>query len=351
MSLGATPRAALLAPRSEAELDELLSRPTAGVVDALRECPGDVLILGAGGKMGPTLARMVRRAVDEVGDGRRVMAVSRFSSPRAASELEARGVEAIRADLVDRDAVAALPDAPNVIFMAGQKFGTRELPALTWVTNVVVPAIAAERYRGSRVVAFSTGNVYALSPTSGRGSRESDALGPIGEYAWSCLGRERVLEHASRARGTRVSVVRLNYAVDLRYGVLTDLALKIAAGEPVDARMGAVNVIWQGDASAQAIQSLRHAGVPPFVLNVTGPERLSVRAVALELGRLLDREPTIIGHEEPDALLSDTALAQSLFGPPTVSAETLIAWTAAWVGAGGTTLGKSTRFEEREGNF
>jgi nucleoside-diphosphate-sugar epimerase len=351
MSLGATPRAALLAPRSEAELDELLSRPTAGVVDTLRECPGDVMILGAGGKMGPTLARMVRRALDDAGDGRRVMAVSRFSSPRAVSELEKRGVEAFRSDLSDREAVAALPDAPNVIFMAGQKFGTRELPALTWVTNVVVPAVAAERYRDSRVVAFSTGNVYPLSPASGRGSRETDTLSPIGEYAWSCLGRERVLEHASRARGTRISVVRLNYAVDLRYGVLTDLALKIAAGEPVDARMGAVNVIWQGDASAQAIQSLRHAAVPPFVLNVTGPERLSVRAVALELGRLLDREPTIIGTEEPDALLSDTALAQSLFGPPTVSAETLIAWTAAWVRGGGITLGKSTRFEEREGNF
>ena len=351
MSLGATPRAALLTPRSDAELEELLSRPTAGVADALRACAGDVVILGAGGKMGPSLARMVRRAAEQIGDGRRVIAVSRFSSPDAAEELERRGVEAISADLADRDAVARLPEAPNVIFMAGQKFGTRELPALTWLTNVVVPAMAAERYRDSRLVAFSTGNVYALSPAASPGSRESDAPRPVGEYAWSCLGRERVLEHASRARGTQVSIVRLNYAVDLRYGVLTDLGLKIAAGHSIDLRMGAVNVIWQGDASAQAIQSLRHAAVPPFLLNVTGPERLSVRAVALELGRLLEREPVFVGREEPDALLSDTALAQSLFGPPTVSAETLIAWTAEWIRRGGATLGKATRFEEREGNF
>jgi nucleoside-diphosphate-sugar epimerase len=351
VSLGSTPHAALLAPRTDAELEELLSRPTAGVAEALRACPGDVVILGAGGKMGPSLARMVRRAADQISDGRRVIAVSRFSSPQASRELEERGVETISADLGDRDALSRLPDAPNVIFMAGQKFGTRELPALTWLTNVVVPALAAERYRGSRMVAFSTGNVYALSPASGRGSRESDAPRPVGEYAWSCLGRERVMEHASRSRGTPVSIIRLNYAVDLRYGVLTDLGLKIAAGDPIGLRMGAVNVIWQGDASAQAIQSLRHAAVPPFVLNVTGPERLSVRAVALELGRLLEREPVFAGREESDALLSDTSLAQSLFGPPTVSAETLIAWTAEWIRRGGATLGKATKFEEREGNF
>jgi nucleoside-diphosphate-sugar epimerase len=351
MSLGATPRAALLAPKSETELEELLSRPTAGVADALRASPGDVLILGAGGKMGPSLVRMVRRAADELNDGRRVIAASRYSSPGAVTALERHGVEVARLDLADRAALTALPDAPNVIFMAGQKFGTRELPALTWLTNVVVPALAAERFRDSRLVAFSTGNVYALTPASGAGSREHDAPGPLGEYAWSCLGRERVLEHASRARGTRVSIIRLNYAVDLRYGVLTDLALKIVAGQAIDVRMGVVNVIWQGDAAAQAIQSLTHAAVPPFTLNVTGPEKLSVRAVALELGRLLDREPLFVGQEEPDALLSDTALAQSLFGPPTVSAETLIAWTADWVRRGGAILGKATHFEEREGNF
>jgi nucleoside-diphosphate-sugar epimerase len=346
-----TARAARFAPRSEDELEELLSRPTAGVVEALHACPGDVVVLGAGGKMGPSLTRMVRRAADELNDGRRVFGVSRFSAAEAMAALEKWRIEPIRADLTDRDALIALPDVPNVIFMAGQKFGTRELPSLTWVTNTVVPAIAAERYRESRMVAFSTGNVYPLTAATSGGSREGDVPGPVGEYAWSCLGRERVLEHASRTRGTPASIVRLNYAVDLRYGVLVDLALKITASEPIDLRMGYVNAIWQGDASAQAIQCLRHAAVPPFVVNVTGAEVLSVRAVALELGRILEREPLFVGREQGDALLSDTTLAQSLFGPPTVSGETLTTWTAEWVRGGHPTLGKSTRFEEREGTF
>ncbi len=341
----------MFAPRSEDELEDLLSRPTAGVVEALRACPGDVIVLGAGGKMGPTLARMVRRAVGKLGDGRRVFAASRFSSDRARAQLDGWGVEPVRVDLADQVALRALPDVPNVIFMAGQKFGTRELPSLTWVTNTVVPALVAERYREARLVAFSTGNVYALTPASGSGSRETDALSPLGEYAWSCVGRERVLEQASRARGTATAIVRLNYAVDLRYGVLMDLARKVAAGEPVDLRMGAVNVIWQGDATAQAIQCLPLAAVPPFVVNVTGPERLSVRALALELGRHVGREPVFSGSEEADALLSDTRLAQSLFGRPAVSAETLVAWTAEWLRAGHPTSDRTTHFEEREGNF
>ncbi len=301
--------------------------------------------------MGPTLARMARRAADELGDARRVIAVSRYSSPESMRPLEERGIEAIRADLADRDAVAALPDAPNVIYMAGQKFGTRELPARTWVANVVVPAIAAERYREARIVAFSTGNVYALSSVAGGGSTERDAPGPVGEYAWSCLGRERVLEHASRARGTPVAIVRLNYAVDLRYGVLVDLALKVANGQPIDLRMGYLNAIWQGDASAQALSLMAHATTPPFVINVTGPERISVRAAAQELGRVLGKEPAFVGQEAEDALLSDTTLSQSLFGPPTISSETLLAWTAEWVRSGGHILGKATHFEEREGRF
>jgi nucleoside-diphosphate-sugar epimerase len=339
------------APRTEDELEERLSRPTAGVVDALRACPGDVVVLGAGGKMGPSLARMVLRAASELGDGRAVVAVSRFSSAQAAARLESWGVRAVRADLTDRDALAALPDAPNVIFMAGQKFGTRELPALTWVANTVVPALAAERYRGARMVAFSTGTVYPLTPVTAGGSREGDPPGPVGEYAWSCLGRERVFEYASRARGTPVAIVRLNYAVDLRYGVLVDIARKVWSREPIDLRMGHVNLIWQGDASALAIQCLARASVPPLVVNVTGPETLSVRAVALELGRVLEREPVFTAGEEDDALLSNTTLAQSFFGPPTVSGETLLAWVAEWIRGGGTQLGKATHFEEREGNF
>jgi nucleoside-diphosphate-sugar epimerase len=331
----------------------MLSRPPAGVIRALEECPGDVAILGAGGKMGPTVARMVRRAADQSAGGasRRVLAVSRFGSESPADQLVESGVEVVRADLTDWASLASLPETPNVIFLAGQKFGTRALPTTTWVTNTVVPALVADRFRGSRVVALSTGNVYPLTPVRGGGSSEDDPPGPIGEYAWSCLGRERVLEHASRARGTPIAIVRLNYAVDLRYGVLVDLALKVAGGSPVDLRMGYVNVIWQGDAAAQVVQCLVHAAVPPFVVNVAGPEVLAVREVAQEFGRLLGREPVFTGVESADALLSDTNRAQALWGPPSVTASRLIAWVADWVTHGGVTLGKPTHFEQREGSF
>jgi nucleoside-diphosphate-sugar epimerase len=339
------------APRSEAELDDVLSRPPAGVIRALEECPGDVAILGAGGKMGPTVARMVRRASDDAGPPRKVLAVSRFNSAALAEQLTESGIEVVRADLTDWASLASLPETPNVIFLAGQKFGTRSLPATTWVTNAVVPALVADRFRGSRIVALSTGNVYPLTPVRSGGSHEDDAPGPVGEYAWSCLGRERVLEHASRTRGTPMAIVRLNYAVDLRYGVLVDLALKVASGTPVDLRMGFVNVIWQRDAAANVIQCLSQTAVPPFVVNVAGPEILPVREVAHELGRLLGREPVFTGEESEDALLSNTARAQSLWGSPSVSASRLITWVADWLSHGGITLGKPTHFEQREGSF
>jgi nucleoside-diphosphate-sugar epimerase len=339
------------APRTEADLDNALSRPTEAVVQALIDCPGDVAILGAGGKMGPTVARMVRRAVILAGSNRRVLAVSRFSSGPLADQLADAGIEVERADLTDWASLAALPEMPNVIFLAGQKFGTRSLPSTTWVTNTVVPALVADRFRGSRIVALSTGNVYPLTRVAYAGSREEDTPGPVGEYAWSCLGRERVLEHASRARGTPVSIVRLNYAVDLRYGVLVDVALKVATRTPIDLTMGHVNVIWQGDASAQVIQALAHASVPPFVVNVAGPEVLRVRDVALEFGRRMGHEPVFIGEEATDALLSNTTRAQSLWGPPTMSATQLMNWVADWVMQGGVTLGKPTQFEQREGSF
>lgn len=346
-----TPPAAESAPRTVQELEERLSRPTEEVLEALVGAPGDVLVLGAGGKMGPSLARMVRRAAEELGDRRRVIAVSRFSNAGAAALLEEAGVEVVRGDLLERATIDRLPDAPNVIFMAGQKFGTGADPALTWVANTVVPGLVADRYRGARLVAFSTGNVYALTPVERGGAREEDPPQPAGEYAWSALARERVLAHAARTHGTRVAIVRLNYAVDLRYGVLVDLAQRILGGGAVDLRMGHVNVIWQGDASAQAIQCLVHAAVPPFVVNVTGPETLSVREIALELGRLLGREPRFTGSEGRDALLSQSAKALALFGPPVVSTGTLLGWVADWTLRGGTTLGKATHFEEREGRF
>jgi hypothetical protein len=341
----------LPAPRDDDQLEEYLSRPGPEVVDALRRCPGDVIVLGAGGKMGPSLTTMVRRAADTLADGRTITAVSRFSSHEAAARLESVGVRIVRAELGDRRAIQDLPDAPNVIYMAGQKFGTRDLPSLTWAVNTLVPAAVAERYASSRIVAFSTGNVYPLSPATGAGSREGDALTPIGEYANSCVGRERVLEHESRTHGTPMAIIRLNYAVDLRYGVLVDIAHRIVAGEPVSVDMGYVNVIWQGDANAQAIRALTMAASPPFPINVTGPERLSVRETAVRLGQLLGVTPRFTGREAPDALLSDTSRAQSLFGRPTVSTDLLIEWVASWVAGGGTRLGKATKFEVRDGRF
>lgn len=351
MNPGIAPRTTPTAPRSEEELEERLSRPTPEVVEALRATPGDVVVLGAGGKMGPSLTAMVKRAADALGDGRRVVAVSRWGNAGDAARLEGLGVDLVRADLLSSDTWTRLPDAPNVFFMIGQKFGTTAAPSLTWMTNTILPARAAERYRDARVVAFSTGNVYPLTPATGSGSRESDALSPVGEYAASCVGRERVFEDAAARWATRVALIRLNYAVDLRYGVLVDLAQRVLRNEAIDLAMGYVNCIWQGDANAIALRTLPLAGVPPFVLNVTGRERISVRAVALELGRLLGRAPRFTGREGADALLSDTDKAQALFGLPPVGEETITAWVAAWALAGGRTLGKATRFERRDGAF
>jgi nucleoside-diphosphate-sugar epimerase len=336
---------------SEAALEDALSAPSSGLLASLRSTPGDIVILGAAGKMGPTLARMARRALDELGRGDRVIAVSRFSSARAEESLHAWGIETIRCDLLDRSAVAALPDAPNVIFMAGQKFGTRDAPSTTWAMNVILPWIAAERYAQSRIVAFSTGNVYPLSSVSGGGSRESDAPSPIGEYGMSCLGRERIFEDVSARHGTRVAIVRLNYAIDMRYGVLVDIASRVLRGEPIDLRMGHVNVIWQGDANDWALRCLAHASTPPLLVNITGLETLAVRDVAVRLGELLNRAPVLTGTEAPDALLSNATLAHRLFGPLSVSTSTLLEWVADWVRAGQPLLGKPTHFEERTGAF
>ena len=342
----------MTAPDPDEALDRLLSAPTDAAADALRRSPGDVVVLGAGGKMGPTLARLVRRCVDERGAGaRRVIAVSRFGDAAAERALQDAGVETVRCDLADRDAVMRLPDAPNVIFMAGQKFGTTGAPAATWAMNVLVPAHCAERYAGARIVAFSTGNVYPLSPVASGGSRETDALAPVGEYAASCVGRERVLEWSAERRGTRVAIVRLNYAVALRYGVLTDLAVKVWRGEAIDVTMGHVNVIWQGDANALAVACLAHAASPPFVVNVTGGEVLSVRDLATRLGRLMGREPRITGVEAPDALLSRTDRMREALGGATTPVEDMLAWTAEWVREGRPLLGKPTKFERRDGAF
>ncbi len=335
-------------PRSDSELDDLLSAPGDATMAALARVPGDVVVLGAGGKMGPTLARMARRAA---APDRRVVAVSRFGAAGTVAMLRAAGVETIKCDLLDRAAVAALPDAPNVVFMAGQKFGTTDAPSRTWMMNVVVPATCAERYADSRIVAFSTGNVYPLVPVSSGGARESDPTGPVGEYAASCLGRERVFEDFARVRGTRVALVRLNYAIDLRYGVLVDIATRVLAGRPVQLAMGYVNVIWQRDAIRAALEVLPHAACPPLVMNVTGSAPVSVREVAVAIGRRLDREPAFEGHEADSALLSDTSRMQSLIGAPGMQLETMLDWVAEWVRAGRPLLGKATHFETRDGVY
>jgi nucleoside-diphosphate-sugar epimerase len=333
---------------TEHELDDLLSTPRAETTAALEACPGDIVILGAGGKMGPTLARMAARAR---ADSRRVIAVSRWSSAAAERALNDAGVETLRCDLLDPNAVARLPDAANVIFMAGQKFGTAEAPAMTWATNTIVPAHCGHRYRDSRIVAFSTGNVYPLTTVELGGSREDDAPGPVGEYAASCLGRERVFEFYAMHHRARVAIVRLNYAIALRYGVLVDIALKVYRGEPVSVEMGYVNVIWQGDANRIALECLRLASTPPFVVNVTGAEILSVRSLAEWFAKRFGKRARFMGTESADALLSNTSRMRETFAAPEVSLDQMREWVAEWIEEDGPLLGKATKFEARDGRF
>ncbi|MEA3246845.1 MAG: NAD-dependent epimerase/dehydratase family protein [Gemmatimonadota bacterium] len=337
----------MAAPQSLEELENRLSDPGADVVRALTACPGDIVVLGAGGKMGPTLTRMAVRAAD--GD-RRVVAVSKFTSGAAEAAIRAAGAETVRCDLLDPDAVAALPDAPNVIFMAGQKFGTADAPERTWAMNVTVPQICAVRYATSRIVAFSTGNVYPLVSISSGGAREADATEPVGTYAESCLARERIFE-AAALRGTKVAIMRLNYAIALTYGVLTDVAVAVATGAPVSLSMGYVNVIWQGDANRAALGLLPHATSPARVVNVTGRDTLRVRDLAEALGRRLGRAPVFSGVESGDALLSDATLMASLVGAPDVGTDAMLDWTADWVANGRPLLGKPTKFGVRDGVF
>lgn len=336
------------APRSEDDLEEALSRPTPSLVRVLDGVPGDLLVLGAGGKMGPSLARMAKRA----DPARRVIAVSRWANDGAQRTLERHGVETIRADLLDPRALTALPDATNVVFMAGQKFGTSANPALTWAMNAGVPAFASERYARARTVVFSTGNVYPLTPPERGGARESDAPAPVGEYAASCLARERLYAAAALRHGTPVAIVRLNYAHDLRYGVLTDLALRVAHRQPIDLAMGFVNVIWQGDANAFALAALSRAAAPdPFVVNVAGPTVLRVRDLALALGTRLGVVPELRGSEAPDALLSNGTRMRELLDEPLLPLDTLLDWVADWIARGGRLLDKPTAFERRDGRF
>jgi nucleoside-diphosphate-sugar epimerase len=277
--------------------------------------------------------------------------VSRFSSPAPQRALERHGVETIRCDLLDEEALARLPDAANVIFMAGRKFGSTGDESLTWAMNTHLPALVCRRYRTSRIVVFSTGNIYGLTSSGHGGSREDDVPAPVGEYAMSCLGRERMFEYFSRAYRTPVSILRLNYATEMRYGVLVDLARRVRQGEPIDVTMGYFNVIWQADANAMALAALAHAASPPFIVNLAGPEELGVRAACTELARLLGVEVSFTGQEARDALLSNGARGWERLGAPRIDASRLLAWTADWTRRGGESLDKPTHFESRSGRF
>ena len=325
-----------------------MTEPTPALVDDLARVPGDILVLGAAGKMGPTLARMAKRAAP----GKRVVGVARFTDPAARAALDAAGVETIACDLLDRSAVAALPKLDNVVFMAAMKFGATGNPALTWAMNVHVPAIVAETFASARIVAFSTGCVYPFVPVAGGGAtEETPAVPPSGDYANSCLGRERMFEHFSARLGTPGRLVRLNYAIDMRYGVLHDVAARVRDGAPIDLSMGHVNVIWQGDANAAALRCLAHTTTPTSPINVTGPETISVRWLAEEFGRRLGRAPVLTGREADAGWVSNAARMVAELGPPRVPLERMIGWTVDWLARGGASLGKPTHYEVRDGRF
>ena len=329
------------------ELEALLSEPTAVTREVLAATEGDVVVLGAGGKMGPTLAMLLRRAAPD----KTVYAVSRFSDAEARSRIEAKGIETITADLLDESSYASLPDVPNVFFLAGMKFGATGQQPLTWAMNVHLPALVAKHYKDARIVALSTGNVYPFMPITSGGVCEDDPPGPVGEYAQSCLGRERMFEYFSQVHGTPVTLIRLNYANEPRYGIIVDLAQKILAGQPIDVTMGAVNLIWQGDANNYIASALRLAASPPTILNVTGPETIRVRDLAKRIGKLLDKEPTFVSQEAETALLSNASRSFSEFGLPATNLDAMIERIVPWVAAGKTVLNKPTKFGVRDGKF
>ena len=331
-----------------AALEEFMTRPSPALAADLARAPGDILVLGVGGKMGPTLARMAKRAVPE----RRVIGVARFSEKGLREKLESQGVECIACDLLERAALERLPRAPNLVFMAGHKFGAAGNAAFTWAMNVRVPYMVADTFRESRSVVFSTACVYPFADVNGRGAGEvTPTLPPPGDYATSCVGREKAFEYGSLTHGTPARLVRLEYAIDMRYGVLHDVAAKVFAGQPVDVTMGHVNVIWQGDANEQALRLLAHCTAPASALNVSGPEVVSVRWLAAEFGKRFGKTAEVTGKEAPTAWLVDTREAQKLLGPTGVPLTTLIDWQSAWIAGGKPGLGKPTHFETRDGKY
>ncbi|MEW5974410.1 MAG: NAD(P)-dependent oxidoreductase [Acidobacteriota bacterium] len=336
---------------NEPQLETTLATPSQRDIEFMRKHQGDVLILGAGGKMGPSLAKRTKRATEAAGVDRRVIAVSRFSSQVARADLEDQGVETIPCDLLDRDQVDRLPQCENVLFLAGRKFGSTERTDLTWATNAVLPADVARHFRRSRIVVFSTGNVYPFVSADSGGAVESDVPDPCGEYAQSCLGRERVFEYFSLENGTPCLIYRLNYAVDLRYGVLVDVARKVCEGEPVGLSVAHFNAIWQGDANSYALRSFEFCASPPKFLNVTGPEIISVRWAAEWFAERFKKDVRFEGQPSTSALLSNASLCHRLMGKPEVGLAQLMDWVAHWVESGGRSLNKPTHFEVKNGRF
>ena len=336
---------------TEQQLEDRLSEPSPSDARAMAALEGDILILGVAGKMGPSLALRARRACELAGVKKRITGVARFSTLGTRDYLESNGIETIQADLLDPDALAALPDAQNVIFMTGRKFGSTGSEHLTWAMNVFQPGTAADRFRRSRIVAFSSGNVYPLMPVLQGGATESTPPAPVGEYAQSALGRERMLEYFSSRHGTLITILRLNYAIDLRYGVLLDVGQKVFERTPINLSMGHANVIWQGDANSICLQSFALCHSPPAIMNLTGPETISIRWLAQRFGARFGINPILEGTESDTALLNNAARCHRLFGYPSVSVEQMIEMVADWIGLGGATLNKPTHFETRDGKF
>ncbi len=337
--------------QNESALEEALSMPSLEVIELVKELKGDIIFLGVAGKMGVSMARMARKACDIAGNKKQIIGVSRFSSEEQRLFLEASGIETIKGDLIEQEFINSLPDIDNVFYLAGMKFGTQGNESVTWAMNAYLPGLVAEKFKNSRIVAFSTGCVYPLVSYKSGGSKETDAPQPIGEYAQSCLGRERLFEFGSIKHQTPVSLIRLFYAVEMRYGVLVDIATKVYNEEPVDVTMGYANVIWQGDANAMILQAIKLCESPALPLNITGSELVSIRETALKFGEIMNKKVTITGDEDDTALLGNAGLSFKLLGRPKTSVDKVIEWTAKWIEGNNTLLGKPTHFEVRDGKY
>ena len=333
------------------KLEEELLQPSEDLINDMAGIEGDIILLGVGGKMGPSMAKLAKQAIKKAGVNKRVIGVSRFSDGQVQAELEAAGVETVSADLLNEQQLANLPDAENVIYLAGTKFGTTGKEAFTWAMNSYLPGRVAEKYRNSRIVAFSTGNVYPFVPVTSGGCSEEQAPSPVGEYGQSCLGRERIFQYFSDKYNIPTLIYRLNYAIDFRYGILLEIAKSVRNEKPIDLTSGNAHVIWQGDANEIAIRSLRHCDVPAKILNVTGPETVSIKWLAQQFGLLFQREPVFINEAQPNALLSNASEAFKLFGYPKVPLRQMIEITATWLQSGGQVWSKETHFQERNGKF